>query len=43
MVIPSIRFGSGRGGIRSLVIGYLICVVLRRGDRDLARKLIGRL
>jgi hypothetical protein len=43
MVIPSIKIGSGRGGIRSIVIGLLIWLAVKRGNRELADKLAKRL
>ena len=39
----ALRLGSGRGGIRSIVIGLLICLAVKLGDRELAAKLIRRL
>ena len=43
MALPLITMSFGRGGIRSIVIGLLIWMAVRRGDRDLTEKLSRRL
>jgi hypothetical protein len=43
MIMPSIKFGSGRGSVRSIVIGLLVWLAVKRGDRDLAKRLATRL
>lgn len=43
MLFPPIKFGSGRGAIRSIVIGVLVWLAMSRGDRDLADRLAKRL